>query len=56
MVGKGLGTQGKVRDRARGRGRDGMAGKGLDTQGKAAGFELRTQTQREAIELHFTQN
>ena len=33
--------------------RDGMAGKGLDTQGKAAGFELRTRTQQEAIKLHF---
>ena len=36
--------------------RDGLAGKGLDTQGKAAGFELRTQAQEEAIGLHFAQN
>ena len=35
---------------------EGMAGKGLDTQGRAAGFELRTQTQQEASELHFAQN
>ena len=28
----------------------------MDTQGKAARFKLRTQTQQEAIELHFAQN
>ena len=36
--------------------RDGMAEKGLDTQGTAAGFELRTRTQREATELHSAPN
>ena len=36
--------------------RGGMAGKGVYTQDKATGFESRTQTQQEALELHFAQN
>ena len=35
--------------------RDGMAGKGLDTQDRATGFELRTRTQLDALELDFAQ-
>ena len=33
-----------------------MAGKGLHTHVESTGFEFRTQTQQEALELHFAQN
>ena len=36
--------------------RDGMAGKGLYTHHTATGFEFLSQTQQEALGLHFAQN
>ena len=34
----------------------GMAKKGFYTHDKATGFKFRTQSQQEALELHFAQN